>query len=171
VLLYDEGWSEKYMVKQTIICLIIICVILVGCEKGKPCESSEDCADDEYCFQTSDIFSSASCVDKPYYYYPEMNATENATRLNINNMIEEVGQNRSLFRAENISVYPRNLTHSDMYCYDNTSTPDDCTCDLLIYPDGHNESRDCWCYNDLIIHYTCINITKENITVIRDVPQ
>ena len=53
----------------------------------------------------------------------------------------------------------------DIYCYQDNSRGTHCDCDILTFPDGHNETRNCYCYNDLVMYYTCINITEENITI------
>jgi len=59
------------------------------------------------------------------------------------------------------------LFDPNKYCYVDDSKSYHCTCDVLIFPDGHNETRNCQCYDDLVLHYTCIN--RSGIKIIEGV--
>lgn len=55
--------------------------------------------------------------------------------------------------------------YNNIYCYPDNTKSQECKCKVLIYQNGTNKTLSCNCYNDLVMHYTCINITKENVTI------
>ena len=55
----------------------------------------------------------------------------------------------------------------DMYCVVDPSGGNHCTCDVIVYDDGTNESVNCQCWNDLVVHYECFNIS--NATVFKNI--
>ena len=75
----------------------------------------------------------------------------------INNTVEEVKYSRT------------SLFGDDMYCYEDRGASFVEVCDYLIYPNGTNVSVSCRYYDDLVMHFECINITQKNMTVVKNV--
>jgi len=107
------------------------------------CSSNADCMQDEVCVGEEGISNLGVCMNQTNTYY----ALANITRKNI-----------TTFKY----FHPND---NKTYCYPDNTKGNHCTCDILFYPDGHNESVNCKCYNDLLMYYTCINLTEKNMTV------
>jgi len=116
--------------------IVGMCILFVGCEEVKRCETNMDCNKSEYCFDNGGYPHLNYCKEFPNYY------------------------NQEYFIGANMS---------EIYCYPNNEDGTECNCNVIIYPDGHNETMFCRCYSDLVMRFTCVNKTKENITVIENV--
>jgi hypothetical protein len=119
----------------------LLCIILTGCTTRTWCETSKDCKADEFCFDDGGWDGGKHCM--PYYPFIYINLTE---------------------KNETDGIASR---ENDIYCTPDWNASIHCNCDTLVFPDGHNETVNCKCYDDLVMHYRCRNLTEENITLIR----
>lgn len=142
-----------------------ICVLLVGCNHQSRCVfSCDDCNENESCVNYISATCPHGCIERNFsnHYYKINETKEDNTTQDSGIPIPEEcpeGQHKWLFSC----------ISDDMYCYQDNSKGTHCDCDILTFPDGHNETRNCYCWNDLVMYYTCINLTEENITVVKDI--
>lgn len=54
--------------------------------------------------------------------------------------------------------------NEDQYCFPDYGASIIETCDILTYEDGTTEKVNCKIYNDLVMHYRCVNASKVNVT-------
>lgn len=121
-----------------IISLLILCMVfLVGCEEIPQCVSNSDCNNSQICYDDGSYQHIKYCKD-------------------VSNFYQKVDMNTS----KGYDPFSDNNT----YCYPDNSKSNICRCDILTFPDGHNETKNCHCVNDLVMHYTCINTSNVTIT-------
>lgn len=140
--------------------ILLLCLLIVGCSAEKFCTSKLDCNSTEYCH-----------INTIPYIYALIGVGEcREDKQTIIPLVEVDSVNGSDIHI----TYNPNLSHSfsphfvkdDFYCYKvSPKTFETCECDILIYPDGHNESKNCNCFFTRGLDTTCINLTKENITI------
>ena len=121
-------------------------------ETGIDCHSPSDTSDlEEYNYEEA--------VCKTYYFY----GTNRVLSFCFDTL-------KSLEWETN--YYGEKLTNwsigrDDEYCYPDNSRGIHCICDIVVFPDGRNETKNCHCLDDLVMYYTCIN--KTNLTIIKGV--
>ena len=133
--------------KIMLIILIGFCILLIGCSYIQ--------------FSCTVGWSNETHFCNEYYNYEEKYIEKNTNIFNIGNMT-------TIFNLKNMTINTTsNIRGENTYCYADNSKGGHCICDIIIYPDGHNESRNCDCWNNLVVYMTCINST--NLTIIKDV--
>jgi hypothetical protein len=139
------------------LCWIVVgCLFFTECTEMVSCETNADCNESEICIIHDGVLTPSYCQKQEVNYYQVNNSNQNISRSLLG---------KDLFKGSFEKV-----NSSDTYCYKDDSLGNHCQCDVLVYQDGHNETVNCWCWSDLLVHYRCINLTRENATLLRGVP-
>ena len=141
---------------KKIIILLIGLVLISGCnETYRYVTNCDQCVEGEWCYKDMGMVPSYQCIK-----YEEYDIEINESKFYKNNKSVSIILNN----GDEGPWLPYQFIQEtdDMFCYTET-IPYTFGCDVLVYPDGHVEKYNC--FTDAYFIQRCINLTKENITL------
>ena len=152
---------------------------------GRPVSDCDNCSEDEYCYEGQGMIQTYRCYNRtPWVYYEiknntpldrytfDFNFTDKLCDNKSNNSklkISEININGSFWNdVDEKIVAPKGWGFGEgEYCVPDYGAGNYAICDVIVYPNGSNETGACSYYNDLVMHYKCRDIG--NATIVRGV--